>query len=98
MPHYRLFFLPAGVFLNATAIFFKFNLPDLYRNLGLLEFALTYLFQALSLRLRFGFLSTRAPPAKPIPSSKTSTLFPHSGQYLGINLPASLPLQLSSVH
>jgi len=52
--HYRLLdFLPCGVFLNAIAIFFRFNLPLRYRKRGFLLLAFTYLFQALSLRLPF---------------------------------------------
>ena len=53
--HYRLpfFFRPAGVFLNAIAIFFRFNLPLRYRKRGFLLLALTYLFHADSLRLGF---------------------------------------------
>ena len=49
--HYRRFFFPAGVFLNAIAIFFRFNLPLRYRKRGFLLLALTYLFHADSLRL-----------------------------------------------
>ena len=49
--HYRLFFFPAGVFLNAIAIFFRFNLPLRYRKRGFLLLALTYLYHADSLRL-----------------------------------------------
>ena len=55
--HYRLFLRPAGVFLNAIAIFFNFNLPLANLNLGFLLLAFTNLFQADSLRLRGGLIS-----------------------------------------
>jgi len=86
--------LPAGVFLNATASFFRLGEPDLNRKRGFLELALTNLFQGLN--LRFGFLCLIAgirlgPVSKP-------KLVPHSGQYfIGINSPASLPGQRSLI-
>tara|TARA_R110002110_G_scaffold34715_1_gene117884 strand:+ start:2719 stop:2931 length:213 start_codon:yes stop_codon:yes gene_type:complete len=61
MAYYRLFFLPAGVFLNATPSFFRLGEPDLNRNLGLLLLALTNLFQADNLRLGFGLGIDRTP-------------------------------------
>jgi len=83
MPLY-LFLRPAGVFLNATPSFFRLGEPDLNRKRGFLLLALTYLFQALSLRLglRLGVSFING-------ANNPSLGEPHSGQ--NFMIPASLP-------